>query len=215
LHQPAVHRTVSGAQARTLSELAALGKNTRRCGYNSLDCLVCQPRAQPTVDHGQRAPHGSVNDQQVASDCPVCHWTVRCATGPVAGNERLRRIRKGIMHYSLSGGASDCPMRLRTEGNQGLPNGAPTAPRSLGALKGTLRRMELNIKHPLNILQCRDFINTHLVHCDRYSSTSLSCNSTVLFVCSFLPCVHVVVATLALACISIPPYSCVYLRSIV
>jgi hypothetical protein len=43
-----------------------------------------------------------------------------------------------------------------TEGNQGLPNGAPTAPRSLGAIKGTARRMELYTKQSLNILQRRD-----------------------------------------------------------
>jgi hypothetical protein len=35
-----VHRTVSGAQAGTLGEKAALGKKTGRCGYNSPDCPV-------------------------------------------------------------------------------------------------------------------------------------------------------------------------------
>jgi hypothetical protein len=70
----------------------------------------------------------------------------------------------------------------RTEGNQGLPNGAPTAPRSFGAIKGIPWRMELHTKHPLNILQRRDFANTWLVHCDRY----LSCNSAVLFRVLFL-----------------------------
>jgi hypothetical protein len=74
-----------------------------------------------------------------------------------------------------------CPVHPRTEGNQSLPNEAPTAPRSLGAKKGIPRRMELYTKHPLNILQRRDFANTHLVHCDIYLSTSLSCNSVVLF----------------------------------
>jgi hypothetical protein len=104
----------------------------------------------------------------------VCH-------GPVIGNGRFRQIRKVIAHCSLSGGAPNCPVHPQIEGNQGLSNGGPTAPRSLGAIKGTPRRMELHTKHPLNILQCRDFTNTHLVHCDRDSSTSLSCNSAVLF----------------------------------
>jgi hypothetical protein len=65
--------------------------------------------------------------------------------------------------------------------------------------------IEHNTKHPLNILQCRDFANTHLVHRDRDSSTSLSCNSVVCFVCSFLFCVCVVAATLDLVCVAIPP----------
>jgi hypothetical protein len=52
--------------------------------------------------------------------------------GPEAGNGRLRKTRKAIAHCSMSGDAPDCPVRPRTEGNQSLPNGAPTAPRSLG-----------------------------------------------------------------------------------
>jgi hypothetical protein len=94
-----------------------------------------------------------------------------------------------------------CPVHPRIEGNQVLPNGAPTTPRSLGAIKGTLERMKLHTKHSLNILQCWDFANTHLVHCDRDSSTSLNCNSAVLFRvlvvvlcaccwCNSLSCVH-------------------------
>jgi hypothetical protein len=75
----------------------------------------------------------------------------------------------------------DNPVHPWTEGNQGLSNGAPTAPRSLGAIKGTPRRMELYTKHPLNILQRLDFASMHLFHCDRDLSTSLSCNSVVLF----------------------------------
>jgi hypothetical protein len=47
----------------------------------------------------------------------------------------------------------DSPVHPRTEGNQSLPNGAPMAPMSLGAIKGTPRRMDLHTKHPLNILQ--------------------------------------------------------------
>jgi hypothetical protein len=51
-------------------------------------------------------------------------------------------------------------VRPRTEGNQSLPNGAPTAPRSLGAIKGTPRRMEHYTKHPLNIIRYRDTVTT-------------------------------------------------------
>jgi hypothetical protein len=47
----------------------------------------------------------------------------------------------------LSGGAPDCPMRHSTEGKDGLPSLSPTAPSCLGAIKGTLRRMEESPKH--------------------------------------------------------------------
>jgi hypothetical protein len=56
--------------------------------------------------------------------------------------------------------APDCPVHSRTEGNQSLPNGAPTAPRSLGAIKGTPRRMKHHTKHHLNILRHRDTVIT-------------------------------------------------------
>jgi hypothetical protein len=62
--------------------------------------------------------------------------------------------------------APDSPVRQRTEGNHGLPNGARTAPSSLGPIKGTPRHMEQTIKHPLNILRCLDSASTHSVHCD-------------------------------------------------
>jgi hypothetical protein len=77
--------------------------------------------------------------------------------------------------------APDSPVHPRRESNQGLPIGAPMAPRSLRAIKGTPRCMELNTKHPLNIIQHRDFASTQLFHCDRDLSTSSSCDSAVLF----------------------------------
>jgi hypothetical protein len=46
-----------------------------------------------------------------------------------------------------------------------LSNGAPTAPIYLGAIKGTLRRMEQYTKPPLNILRRLDSTNMHLIHC--------------------------------------------------
>jgi hypothetical protein len=82
--------------------------------------------------------------------------------------------------------ASDSPVHPWTEGNHSLPNDAPTTPWSLGAIKGTHWWMELNTKHPLNILQRRDFANTQLFHCDRDLSTSLSCNFVVSFCVLFL-----------------------------
>jgi hypothetical protein len=46
--------------------------------------------------------------------------------------------------------------------------------------------MEVQPKHSLNILQRRDSANMQLFHCDRDLSTSLSCNSVVLFRVLFL-----------------------------
>jgi hypothetical protein len=111
--------------------------------------------------------------------------------------------------------APNSPVYPRTEGNQSLTNGAPTVPSSLGAIKGTPRRMEQHTEHPLNILQHRDFANTHLVHCDIDSSTSLSCNSVVLFrVLVIVLCACCCYNSRSCVCFY-SPYSCVHLRSFV
>jgi hypothetical protein len=120
---------------------------------------------------------------------PRGRWLQRSASPNKEGNRALFIVRW-------------CPW---TEGNHSLSNGTQTAPSCLRAIKGTSRHMEQYTKHPLNILQRRDFANMDLVHYDRDSSTSLSCNSVVCyFVCSFLSCVRVVATTLALVCVSIP-----------
>jgi hypothetical protein len=66
----------------------------------------------------------------------------------------------------MSGGAMDCPVRQTTEGKNCIPNGDPTAPSYLGAIKGTPRHMEQNTKPPLNILRRLDSASTHPDHCD-------------------------------------------------
>jgi hypothetical protein len=66
----------------------------------------------------------------------------------------------------MSGGAPDCLVRQPTEGKNCLPNGDPTAPSCLGAIKGTPGRMEQYTKPPLNILRRLDSANTHPDHCD-------------------------------------------------
>jgi hypothetical protein len=126
------------------------------------------------------------NGHQAAPNCLVCHEGRGC-------NGRLRQKRKEIVHCSLSDGVPDCPVCPWTKGNYGLPNGAPMAPSCLGAIKGTPRRMEHYTNHLLNILRRRDFAFAHLIHCDRYPSTFLSCNSIVLLSCarSHLVCVLV------------------------
>jgi hypothetical protein len=203
--QTALGKNISGAHAGSPGVQAALGKNSAHRGYNSPDCPMCTrlsgELAAPTPMVGSAicARHVDfANDRKAVSDCSVCH-------SAMATNGRLREKRKEIMHCSLSGGAPDCPVRPRTKGNYGLPNGAPTAPSCFGAIKGTSRRMEQYTKHLLNILRHRDFAFAHLIHCDRDSSTFRSSNSYVLlFVCSFSSCVRVNVATLAFVCVVIP-----------
>jgi hypothetical protein len=96
-------------------------------------------------------------------------------------------------------------VRPRTESNYDLPNGAPTAPSCLRAIKGTPRCMEQYTKQPLNILRRRDLAFTHLVHRDRDLNTFLSCNSAVLLSCACSCLVCVAAATLALVCVVVPP----------
>jgi hypothetical protein len=85
-----------------------------------------------------------------------------------------------------------------------LPNEAPTAPRPLGAIKGTPKRMKQHTKPPLNILRCLDSTRTHPDHlCLRFEHL-LNCELVVLCLCArFLACVRVATVTLALACVSI------------
>jgi hypothetical protein len=45
-------------------------------------------------------------------------------------------------HWTVSGGAPDCPVRQATEGKNCLLEMLSTAPSYLGAIKGTPRRME-------------------------------------------------------------------------
>jgi hypothetical protein len=99
--------------------------------------------------HDQRVTRGSANGQKVAPDCQVCH-------GGQWLNGRRHRKRKEITHCSLSGGAPDCPVRPRTEGNQSLPNRTLTASSCLGAIKETPKHMEHNTKQSFNIQQRRD-----------------------------------------------------------
>jgi hypothetical protein len=124
------------------------------------------------------------NDHQAAPDCPG------------GGNGQIRQRRKEIVYCS-------CPVRPRTEDNYCLPNGAPTPPSCLGAIKGTPRRMKQNTKYLLNILRRWDLSFAHLIHWVRDLSTFLSCNSTMLLSCARSRRVRISVVTLALVCVCV------------
>jgi hypothetical protein len=150
-------------------ELAALGKELTAYGYNSLDCPVCTVLSgEPTVDRGNgrlRDPletRGRANGREGAPNCPVC-------TGQCPVRQRLQGCQRsaspnkeGNPHRTVSGGASDCPVRQATEGKNCLPGLLSTAPSCLGAIKGTPRRMEEDTKHSLSTLDHSHPILAHL-----------------------------------------------------
>jgi hypothetical protein len=96
------------------------------------NCSVSERRTR------QRPTAQSAGDAWPKPTVTRPHWTVRCAT-------RLSYVPKGLWlhrsaspkkegnrHCSRSGGAPDCPVRPRIEGNYCLPNGPPTAHSCLG-----------------------------------------------------------------------------------
>jgi hypothetical protein len=117
--------------------LAFVSYNSSNCPRVALDSAVCQ---QPTIRcHVGRGP------------------TVNRSTGQSGAPQNRKAVNHTIRSRCTVHYAPDSSVHLRTEGKHDLPNGAPTAPRSLGAIKGTSRHMELHNKHPLNILQRSDF----------------------------------------------------------
>jgi hypothetical protein len=134
---------------------------------------VSQRSAGPTVGRAICAGHvAEPTARRGASDCPVCiglsgvHRTClvrqrlsgcqRSASPQKEGNRAPDSVRC----------APDCPVRHATEGKNCLPRLLSTAPSWLGAIKGTPRRMEENIKHTQSNPKHRDFDSTHLFLCD-------------------------------------------------
>jgi hypothetical protein len=123
-----VHQIVSGAQAGAPANWPLSGKT-----------LGAATKIHWTVRWASRAPSQWSVTQWADDTCArptVTRWhrTVWCAMGPEAFYGRLCQRRKEIVHSSLSGGTRNYLVHQLTEGNQSLPNGAPTAPCSLGAI---------------------------------------------------------------------------------
>jgi hypothetical protein len=125
----------------------------------------------------QRATRGQSQRSPGRTGLSGVHRTVSdVPRGPQM--QRLASPNKEINHaLFMYSGAPDCHVRLRTEGNNCLPNGAPSTPSCLGAIKGTPRRMEQNTKPLLNILRRLDSARTHLIRCVRDLSTCWDVNS--------------------------------------
>jgi hypothetical protein len=120
---------------------------------------------EPTVGLGNGRPRdlrvtrGRANGQMGAPDCPVRQRLQDC-------NGRLLHLWKEIRHQTVSGGASDCPVRHPTEGKICLPGLLPMAPRPLVPIKGT----------PTRLKQCTSAANKSIHHLDQFF-LSLSCVS--------------------------------------
>jgi hypothetical protein len=86
-------------------------------------------------------------------------------SGPRAQRSALpkKEINRALFMFGV---APDCLVRQPIEGKNCLPNGDPTAPSYLGAIKGTPRRMEQYTKPPLKIIRRLDSANTHPDTCD-------------------------------------------------
>jgi hypothetical protein len=123
----------------------------------------------PTVDSKISAQ--STGDAWLEPTVTRTHRTVLYATG-LFGVPRGPQIqwlaspnKEGDRALFMSGGALDCPVRPQIEGKNCLPNGAPTAPSCLGAIKGTPRRMDQYTNPPLNILRCLNSASAHSIRC--------------------------------------------------
>jgi hypothetical protein len=155
-------------------ELATLRKSSVVYDYNSPDCPVSQ---RPPA---QRSAAKSAGDAWPAPTVGWGHRTVRCANQPgvaTVGCTNLGRRSAPDMLQWLSGGAPDCPVRHPTEGKNCLPCWHPTTPSCLGAVKGTPRCMEEELKHSLIIPKHPDSTPTHLILCASNLSSSWVENS--------------------------------------
>jgi hypothetical protein len=129
----------------------------------------------PTVDSAISAQ--STGDAWPEPTVTRPHRTVRCALDIVRCAQGTAATMVGFAKQGknhalfMSGGAPDCPVCPRTEGNNCLPNGAQTALSCLGAIKGTPRCMEQYTKPLLNILRSLDSASTHQINCVRDLST--------------------------------------------
>jgi hypothetical protein len=155
------HRTVSGAQAGSAANLllSRIGKGAE----TKITELFGEPTASAlTVGSAISGRHvARTNGHQAALDCLVCTGQCPVRQGDQRLNCWLRQKKERNRALFMSGGAPNCPVRQPAKGKNCLPNGDPTTPTCLGAIKGTPRRMEQDTKPPLNILRCLDSANTH------------------------------------------------------
>jgi hypothetical protein len=171
-HQPVAHRTVSGGQAA--QRRTGCSREKEKAPRLKITGLSGEPKAPAANGHlrDQRATRGRANGRIVTSDCPVCNGQCSVHQWAQRTNGRLRPIwkeiehRTGTVHVRWCIELSGAPLDRR----QDLPSKLISYG-SLGAIKGTPRRMEQNTKHSLNILRLLDSTITQSIHCVRDLST--------------------------------------------
>jgi hypothetical protein len=109
MHQPAAHRTVSGAQDGPATNSSLSGKSDGVVAKNhrtvscAPDCPVSQRRLLSTVGSGisgRRVAHA--NGRLVTPDCLVCTGQCLVRQQDRRSNGRLRLIRKEIGHRTAT-----------------------------------------------------------------------------------------------------------------
>jgi hypothetical protein len=143
-------------------ELVALGNSPMapRLKFTRLSGEPTMP-ATNSRQRDQRATRGPSQRSLGRTGLSDVHQTVSIA-------RRGQKVQQPASPEKKGDRAPDkdcsCPMRHPIEGKNFLPNGTPTAPSCLGAIKGTPRRMEHYTKHPLNILRRLDSATTQSDH---------------------------------------------------
>jgi hypothetical protein len=128
-------------------------------GYNSPD----SPREAP--DSPVYESCSGYLPRRLRANGHMAHQTVWCSTEKET-NQSGDSLPHPVLVLFTVRCAPDSPVRPWTKGKNCLPNGAPTAPSCLGAIKGTSGRMDQDTKPPLNILRRLDSAITHPDHCD-------------------------------------------------
>jgi hypothetical protein len=153
------HRTVRCARlARANWPLSGIYRRRTAIIHRTVRCAPDCPVSQRSVARSARDTwpsqrlEGGTRLSGVHRTCPVRQRLSGCQRSAAPVKERNR--------------APDCPVRQTTEGKDCLPRLLSTAPSCLGAIKGTPRRMEENIKHTQSNPKHRDFNSTHLFLCD-------------------------------------------------
>jgi hypothetical protein len=125
--------------------------------YNSPD----SPREAP--DNLVYQPCNGYLPRRPKANGHMVHQTVRCPTEKET-NQSGDSLPRPVLILFIVRCAADSPLHPRTEGKNCLPNGVPTTPSCLGAIKETPRRMEQYTKPPLNILRRLYFASTYSDH---------------------------------------------------
>jgi hypothetical protein len=121
---------------------------------------------EPTVGRTIRVRHVAVPTVGWGTGLSGVHQTVSGAPTALNRQRSASPKKERNPHRTVSGGASDCPVRQAIEGKNCLPGMHSTAPSCLGAIKGTPRRMEEETKYSLSIPKHQDFDSADLILCD-------------------------------------------------